>query len=450
MNIAYTYHFSSSLELVENSRRLTLATCGGAELHPYFFHGRLLRPRITCDSLLALSEVSRTRFYSPTALRERLLAAADPVVTSGGERLRFEAFSVCGGVYARLDLLPESVDGHWVSKGTTNVDFNSPMRGALAQVLESDLVGLNVGVDGVKLEHAGKAVEEKKVKLPVSWLKGFVEVQAYQAKMKPAFEVRASDLHHVISDIANQKIWHHGELSYLVQSGQSVRFSQRPGTSGIAVGDPRRLKILTNILRHSRNVRFYATTDGAMAVEVQMPDSRFFIVLSPNASRGFSGEGQALNDLVDCPKTEELSKVKAELQWQAKISPQVLSKKLDLDIDTIYRALSALGSRGLVGYDLSDGSYFHRELPFDLALVEELHPRLRKARKLVNNQGVSVTEHKSGLVKGFVHGSDGEHLVTITEGNGKCTCTWFSKHSNERGPCSHILALELFYRSDRS
>ena len=49
----------------------------------------------------------------------------DPVVTSNDDRLRFESFSGCGGVHARLDLLPDALDEAPRASGTTNVDFSS-------------------------------------------------------------------------------------------------------------------------------------------------------------------------------------------------------------------------------------------------------------------------------------------------------------------------------------
>ena len=50
----------------------------------------------------------------------------------GLDRLRFESFSACAGVYARLDLEPGVLDGRPREWGTTNVDFNTPMRAALS------------------------------------------------------------------------------------------------------------------------------------------------------------------------------------------------------------------------------------------------------------------------------------------------------------------------------
>jgi hypothetical protein len=57
------------------------------------------------------AEVARTRYYEPPQMVAARIRAADPVVTSNVDRLRFESFSACAGVYARLDLDPDSLDG---------------------------------------------------------------------------------------------------------------------------------------------------------------------------------------------------------------------------------------------------------------------------------------------------------------------------------------------------
>src|ERR1700679_413106 len=98
VNIDYNYPSPSVLTTETSSKRhLQLSTSGGCDKNPYFFSGLLTSPKQTADLLLALSAISRTRFFSPGELRERMIAAADPVVTSDGKRLRFEVFSVCCG-----------------------------------------------------------------------------------------------------------------------------------------------------------------------------------------------------------------------------------------------------------------------------------------------------------------------------------------------------------------
>ena len=449
VNMKYLYAFPSALDTENEKPSLRLATSGGAEQFPHFFRGRMTQPRRTSDMLLACSLVSRTRFYHPGELRERLLAAADPVVTSGGERLRFEAFSVCCGAYCRLDLNPEAIDGDWLGRGTTNVDFNPPMRAALAGVLNSESVGLNVGADGVELERSSGSVVEKKVKLPVRWLKGFVEVQLYQARMKPAFEIPAAELRRLLSSIPQHQTWQKGAESFIVPAGKGIRLSQRETANSVRIGAPGRLKILEDVLRHAQTVRIYAGPDGVSGWELVSPECSFHFVLSPDASRGFSGEGQALSQITASDSNENIAKLRAQLQWQAKIDPEVLAKSLGTDKDSILSSLSLLGTRGLVGYDLTEGKYFHRELPFDLAMVEDLQPRLLKARKLVQEKAVRIATRKGDDIDAYVKGDGAEHRVLICDGDSKCTCPWYSKHPGERGPCSHILAVDIISSDDQ-
>jgi SWIM zinc finger len=447
VNIDYEYRFASSMMTAVDSnhqvRQLRLATSGGPEKNPYFFSGRFVSPKQTADMLLALSAISRTRFFSPGELRERMIAAADPVVTSDGKRLRLEVFSVCCGAYARLDLHANALDGDWIGKGTTNVDFNLPMRAALATVMNSENVALTVGVDRLELERGEQSIVERKVKLPVRWLKGFVEVQVYQSALKQVLELPALELEKTIRTLPQQNIMQAGAVTYLVPAGRGIRLSQREAPGAVAVGAISRLKILEPILRYAKTVRIYSCEDAISAFELTLTDGSFFLVLSPNAARGFSGEGQALSGLAQSSSTEVLARVKSALVWQEMINAQELSSSLALDPVAVLSALQVLGTRGLVGYDLANGAFFHRELPFDLTLIEELQPRMKKARELVAQQNVRLTRGKNGDAEAYVKGTTGNHYVQITADGARCTCDWFAKNQGDRGPCSHILAAEL-------
>ena len=108
-----------------------------------------------------LARVARTRFYVPPNTLAAVLRAADPVVTSTPEGLRFESFSVCCGVYARLDVDAAALDATHVAPGVTNVDVNPPLRQALAG-LQASALHLNVGSDALRVSTgAGEIVEER-------------------------------------------------------------------------------------------------------------------------------------------------------------------------------------------------------------------------------------------------------------------------------------------------
>jgi hypothetical protein len=91
---------------------------------------------------------------------------------------RFEAFSQSCGVYARADLLPDRRSLETRGKGATNVDFNAPMRAALAQARDPESLDLRATPERVVVGTSRGTIVERKVKLPMRWLKGFAEVQA--------------------------------------------------------------------------------------------------------------------------------------------------------------------------------------------------------------------------------------------------------------------------------
>src|SRR5258708_36902118 len=99
LDYAYRYAFASEVAKESRGARLRLATFGGAEEHPNFFQGRLVRPRQTADLLRGMMEVVHARYHVPAAMLSRILAAADPVVTCSDDRLRFEGFSGCCSLY---------------------------------------------------------------------------------------------------------------------------------------------------------------------------------------------------------------------------------------------------------------------------------------------------------------------------------------------------------------
>lgn len=233
-SLAYTYRYNFASDVVSrcDDIGLRLATSGGHEPNPYFFSGRLEYPKEMADQLLTLAQVVSSRFYLPGAVR-----LVDPVVTSNDQVLRFEGFSSCCGVYARVDLKAAAFDAELHGRGTTNVDFNSSMRTALARVRTQDHVFLSVGADKVVLSSGGSDVVEKKVSLPLRWLKGFTEVQAYQPALNLKYEIRTEEARQFVRSIprgggAKTPSW-------VTPIGRGLRLSQRESKDGVVVGHPR-------------------------------------------------------------------------------------------------------------------------------------------------------------------------------------------------------------------
>lgn len=452
LKLAYTYRYVHPSELARHGPEwgVRLATCGGASTqpaeHPFFFDGKVRQPHVVASMLLTLAKVVSTRFFLP--LNPALL---DPVVTSSEQMLRFEGFSSCCGVYARADLGRDTFDADIQGRGTTNVDFNAAMRSALAQVRQSDPVRLAVGAEAVQLSRAEEAVVEKKVKMPVRWIKGFTEVQAYLPGLQPRFTVSAHEALRFLRTLAGAGSAK--QAAWVTELGKGLRLSQRATKGAVRVTGTERIRILEPLLPHAQTMRVWADEGSEVSAwEVVFPTGRFSILISPELARGFSGEGQVLQRLAGKGWQDALPHVRAGLRWQARIDAQELSASAGLARPQVESALAVLGSRGLVGFDLASGAYFHRELPFDMDKVETLHPRLVEARELVNEKKVRIVSQAGaddGLqAEAYVQGTGVEHRVRLQPTEDTCTCPWYGKHQGDRGPCKHVLAARLFLEND--
>lgn len=439
----YSYVRPSELTFGDGRADLVLATSGGRTAagpaaHPVFFDGFLGHPEQAAAALLAVAKVARTRFYMPPGMVAAILRAADPVVTSNGDRLRFESFSACCGVYARYDALPGSLAGNVLDTGTTNVDFNPPMRDALARIGGLEPLHLQVGED-VRVRTLDTAVTEKKVPLPERWLKGFAEVQLATATVAPVFEVAASEARRFIRGLpssgSRKPVW-------VVPSERGLRITTRSTPDGVSLSGLDRLKPLEPLLRFARSLRAYGAPNdpqGATGVwELELDDARLVLALSPESSRGFSGEGGVLWDLADDQSADDADLISALLAFEPRIDIPRLAVESGLVEERVTRALGRLGAAGRVGYDAADAAYFHRELPYDAERLATMHPRLRDATALVEAGSIRLEGDTA-----YVRSGDTEHVVRRTNEGDRCTCPWYAKHKGSRGPCKHVLAADL-------
>ncbi len=440
LDFTYQYAFPSGLQNKPKGKpTFSLATSNPEQASPYFFDGQVKSPRIMGDMLLTLSDVVRTHFFLP---RPVLL---DPVLTSNENLLRLEGFSGCCGVYARVDLPAEAFDGECHQRGTTNVDFNTPMRNALLRLRDNEDVQFSVGKDAVVLSREGEKTIEKKVKLPLRWIKGFSEVQSYQTGLDLNMECSATDALRFVRSLPNTA--QPKMPSFVVSAGRSLRLSQRAQKGAVQIWGTHRVKVIEALLPRAKSLRVWAHQDnGISAWEVCFASGSFFLMISPEVYRGFSGEGQLLSDLATPPSESLISKVKTQLKWQSEINIDYISDQLDLNHSQVSAVLAVLSSRGLVGFDAAQQHYFHRELPFDLSTVEDMQPRLKNARKLLQNKiikRVSAVGVNPAVYQ--IPGTDIEHRVELSELGDRCTCPWYSKYLGKRGPCKHILAAQLFH-----
>lgn len=443
----FTYPRPSAASRTEGRVDLALSTSGGTTTGeddgrgPRFFDGFLGHPEQSAQGLLAIGRVARTRFWTPPGTLAAALRAADPVVTSNGDRLRFESFSACCGVYARLDLLLGTLPGPALATGTTNVDLNPPVREALARVGSRDPLHLEIGED-VVVTTRERSVTEKKVPLPERWLRGFAEAQVAASSLTLVHEVGPAEARRLVRSLPSSSAAR-GVL-WVVRAGDGLRLAGRPVGPSVPLAGAERLRVLEPLLRFARRLRVHAEAapdaknPGSSVWELELDDARMVLAISPDRSRGFSGEGAALWDLADDDAVDDADLVSALLAYEPTIDVDRLAGESGLPADRVLRALGRLGAAGRVGYDSAEGAYFHRELPYDRGAVDGLHPRLAGARELVALGAVHPTDDGA-----HVRSGDQEYVVRTSATGDRCTCPWFGKHRGTRGPCKHVLAVRM-------
>lgn len=418
---------------------LVLQTAGGVcesgSPHPRFFTGFLTEPVVAAQGLLAVADVAAARYFTPMSA-QRKAAILDPVVTCDGECLRFESFSQCCGVYARFDVLAAGLDGDRTDRGTTNVDVNPPLRRVLAGVGGREPLHLEVGPDQLQVTTLDEQVVERQVTLPERWIRGFAEAPVAARTLRLRAEVEPGAARRFLRSLGTGS-----GISWALAGPGGLRLTSTGGPGAICVSGPQRLGVLTRLLRHAHGLRVYAPEwtghPTASAWELMLPQGRLTLTLSPELDRGFSGEGGVLGALASV-EVDTPDRILDLLQWTPGSDLETIAFALELGTTEVEAGLLTLGTSGRVGFDVTDQTWFHRELPWRAERTERRNPRLLTARRLLAAGAVQP----QGTVW-MVQGSSAPHQVRRTPSGWSCSCPWFAKYDASRGPCAHVLAVHL-------
>lgn len=415
--------------------RLDLATAlavtpHGRVANPMFFSGFVERPDILAAGLLAVADVAGSR-YADAGLARRL-ANLDPVVTAGGDRLRFESFSACNSVYARFDVLRPGLGSSEVGFGTTNVDINPPLRTALARIDSNAPLHLTVGSDELRASVPDQTHVERKVNLPDRWVRGLAEVPALLHDMAPAAALDGINVTRFLGSLP--RVAPPGPIVHVLPRPTGWTTALQPLTGTFPLPGISRLRGADRVARHVVRLAVHESGNGTTAWVFTLPGSRLTLVLSPDPYRGFSGEGTLLTLLAQPHAVAIGPQLLEHLRWSSLVDPRELIDHTGLSDEAVSAGLAWLSANGRLGYDLTDRAWFHRELPVDAVKIQRRNPRLASARAIVAKGGVVRAAAGTWQVLG---GDDRPYTVTDDLA---CTCTWYREHQNGRGPCKHVLA----------
>ena len=421
-------------------------TPAGIIKEPVFFRGVALYPQVLARGLLVLADITSTRYFNYTPESQR-----DPILSAQGNRLRAECFSACNGVYARLDLLASGFEGK-IGFGTTNVDIGMDLRSALTQIKQKDKFHLVIGNDGFttsrlsmvseKVTKLEEVVHERPVKMPDRWVRALGNAAEIHRKMKPALTLKGIQAQAFITMLPpatgkNQSGW-------ITLTGKSEKLMPRWTRSSAYISGLHRLSALKRVMTNLSEITFYMQDikePGPSMVEVALPGARLTLSLTAESWHGYSGEGALLESLANQEVLDDSVNISSALEFEAVIDEAKLSQKWQINESRVQAALALLAISGRLGFDVAEQAYFHRELPDDPNRVFKDNPRLVGARKLIEN--VRYIDENQWVVQS----RDVDYLVYFDGKTGmedaRCTCTWYLNHQNRRGPCKHMLAVQL-------
>jgi hypothetical protein len=415
---------------------------------PEFFSGQALFPQVLARGLLVLADVTSTRYFNYTPVDMR-----DPVLSAQGDRLRAECFSACNGVYARLDLLRSGFEGH-IRRGTTNVDIGLELRAALAQVRQEDklkvavgegLTAVRVSTDfssgGSNVVRMDKA-HERPVRMPDRWVRALGNSAEIHRAMQPAFSLKGAQVQMFIASLPSAT--GKNQAGWLTFSPTGVKLLTRRSPDAVYVSGLHRLSALKRVMTNLSGVTFYKPAEGEpgpVMMQGELPGARLTFSLTAEAWQGYSGEGALLSSLARQDVLEDAESIGSVLEFDPVIDERGMAQSWNKSENQVQAALALLAVSGKLGFDAHEGAYFHRELPEDPGRVLKDNPRLAGARKLTE----AVEE--TGENQWTVRSNEEDYRVSFDPEKGtqeaKCTCTWYLKHLNRRGPCKHILAVQL-------
>lgn len=419
----------------------------------------------------------------PTAL-----AILDPVVSVHPDQITFEVFGKDESTYACLAFKPEAFDAPGpAAHGTTNIDFSDALYSSVQQIRGYRETKLALGHDGAKpAPEVRKEVLEKKIQVPDSWLRGFLQVQSAATLPFDHVQLSPMDLYNVLRYLrmnGDRKGKKRG-LRFELIPAQQPRIVAEPWetvftTTGdvfrgkaarlIRVWGRRRLMTIKRLLPFVQSVDVYLLGSGLPSFWVfRCGDITLTLGMTGFTSANWSS---ALGfDLMLPRKTQDgepTKKVVAHLAGHWRASAKELTQATGLKGAALVEAVQVGCQNGELMYDIANGVYRHRPLtakPLDLERLQFRNPREKVAHDLLaRGKAVRVTGENRiagiGLeLTGTVAVAEDKRdyrpqMVLADEGQVRkvtCTCATFRKQGIKSGPCVHLIALRLAFAEKES
>ena len=430
------------------------------------------------------------RAYFDWLLRNDPLAylILDPVISVHPDAVVMEVFSKDEGCYASLSFDHNffASEGH-VQYGTTNIDFSPDLAQGIEQIRSFRETQLTIGQQAVGLTSQtaealpNSEVIEKRINVPQSWLRGFLQVQSSAQLAADVFYLKPLDLYNALrylrlhADVKGKRRGLRIELEpkqaprlvlepHDVVINGSAEAYQGKVAKVVRLWGRRRLQLVKRFLPYTQSIEVRLLGNGMPSFWILRGEGMTLTV----AITGFTASNwsQALNfDLLLPRRADSLATLKtvtSHLQsvWVAPLSE--IANHTGLEVAACRAALQQACQQGLVTYDAAHQVYRYRPLteqPLDMSQFQFRQPAEKLAYDLLSRPNAI-----SALTLNLIPQEGVEISATITVKEDKreylsqlklneegqvskasCSCHQIMQHGLSQGACSHLIALRLAY-----
>jgi biotin operon repressor len=304
----------------------------------------------------------------------------DSVVSVHPDAVIFEVFSRDESSYGRVTVPTENLQtlGETVF-GTTNVDYSKRLADEMRRVRDYRPAFLGVGGEGVSLSTSAGNQFEKKIDLPPSWVRGFLQVQSASSLPGTSLQLSAGTVAEILFAMRqNHEAGGPRSLRFQLTNGQKPTIVVEPWnieireneysfegeTQEIRVWGRRRLFALENLLPHAQSVEIKLLGSGMPPYwSVEQQGHRFDLGLSGWTENDWSAAARF--DLLSSLKNVSQGDVEvaaSQLEKKLAISGEELASRSDLSREAATSALQQLCREGCAMFDMQTGCYRWRQL----------------------------------------------------------------------------------------
>jgi hypothetical protein len=399
----------------------------------------------------------------------------DPVITVHPDEVFFECFSQDESTYGKLS------SNYNVFKeistfecGTTNIDYSSALYGEFQKVRDYKETDFKIDPSGFEVQTSNEdSYKEKKIDLPDSWVRGFLQVSSAMTLPAISFDLHPLDVFSICQFLRRfkEKVSPRS-LKFVLEPDKPVKVIFEPWNKElifyrsifkgnkaqeVRLWGRRRLLILERLIPISKKITVNLMGSGLPSFFMaDLGDMTFTLGLSGWTANDWSRAGNF--DLM-APRAEVDNLTKKTIfnalkeNWFEK--PESLAKRLNLDTKTVFSALAAYTQAGSAIYDLNLGVYRVRELSREPLPMEKLRfgsPQEEQANLLIAQGKVIVRGEQEGKMlslKGTVRDGNRTYHTTLRIDaddrvvEATCECSFYMVNKLRKGLCEHTLATRM-------